>query len=265
MSNRLRAIAEETVRIVDSGRYQVPGAGEVVLAGDIAAAIAGTRLYLPQDRVAAAHPAPAMPVIEVTGETTLAAARRLGGDVACLVFASARKPGGGFLSGAHAQEESLARSSALHACLCAVPEFYTFHRRQRDLRYSDRVIYSPSVPVFRDDNGVLLPRPHNVTFLTAAAPNLAAMTAAQAEDATTVPAVLRARIARVLQVAAAHRHRRLVLGAWGCGVFGNDPAVVANAFARAMDEAPWFDQIVFAIHDRRRGTPVHRAFSVLRS
>ncbi len=249
------------MRIIESGRYQVPGAGEVVLASDIAAAVAGTRLYLPDDAVAAAVPVPGMPVIEVTGETTLAAASRLGGDVACLVFASARKPGGGFLSGAQAQEESLSRSSALHACLCAVPEFYAFHRQQPDLRYSDRVNYSPSVPVFRDDNGMLLPHPVTVSFLTAAAPNLVAITASQPENAVTVPAVLRARIARVLQIAAAHRHRQLVLGAWGCGVFGNDPAVVAGAFAHALSQARWFDQIVFAIHDRQPGTPVHRTFA----
>jgi uncharacterized protein (TIGR02452 family) len=147
--------------------------------------------------------------VEGTGETTLAAAGRLGGDVACLVFASARNSGGGFLNGAQAQEESLARASALHACQRVVPQFYAFHRRQPDLRYSDRVIYSPSVPVFRHDDGTLLPRPYLASFLTAAAPNLAAITATQPESAVTVPAVLRARAVRVLQIAAAHGHRRL--------------------------------------------------------
>lgn len=159
----------------------------------------------------------------ITDETTLGAARRLGSETACLVFASARKPGGGFLTGAQAQEESLARSPASHACLRAVPELYTFHRNQPDLRYSDRVIYSPSVPVFRDDDGTLLPRPVNVSFLTAAAPNLAALTASQPEDAVTVPAVLHARVARVLQSAAAHRHRQLVLGVWAAASSATTP------------------------------------------
>jgi uncharacterized protein (TIGR02452 family) len=109
VSSRLRAIAEDTVRIVECGRYRAPGGGEVELAREIAAAVARTRLYLPGDRVAAATPIEGRPAVEVTGETTLAAARRLGGDVACLVFASARNPGGGFLTGAQAQEEGLAR------------------------------------------------------------------------------------------------------------------------------------------------------------
>jgi uncharacterized protein (TIGR02452 family) len=261
VSSRLRAIAEDTVRIVESGGYRAPGGGEVELAREVAAAVAGTCLYLPDDQVAAPPPIEGRPALEVTGETTLAAAGRLGGDVACLVFASARNPGGGFLNGAQAQEESLARASALHACQGVAPQFYTFHRQKHDLRYSDRVIYSPSVPVFRDDDGTLLPRPYLVSFLTAAAPNLAAITATQPESAATVPAVLRTRAARVLQIAAVHRHRRLVLGAWGCGVFGNDPAVVATAFAQALDQARWFEHVVFAVYDRQPAAPVYRAFA----
>ncbi len=260
VSSRLRAIAKETVGIIESGRYQVPG-GSVELADEIAAAVAGTRLYLPSEPVATVVPALGRPVLEVTGETTLGAARRMGGNVACLVFASARKPGGGFLNGAQAQEESVARASALYACLRAVPEFYAFHRQHADLCYSDRVIYSPAVPVFRGDDGLLVASPYRVSFLTAAAPNLAAITATQPEAAVTVPAALRTRVARVLEIAAAHRHRRLVLGAWGCGVFGNDPAVVADAFAAALDRAHWFEQIVFAVHDRQPGAPVYRTFA----
>jgi uncharacterized protein (TIGR02452 family) len=123
------------------------------------------------------------------------------------------------------------------------------------------VIYSPSVPVFRDDDGTLPARPYLVSFLTAAAPNLTAITATQPESAATVPTVLRKRAARILQIAAAHRHRRLVLGAWGCGVFGNHPAVVAGAFAQALDQAQWFEQVVFAVYDRHPATPAYHAFA----
>jgi uncharacterized protein (TIGR02452 family) len=181
--------------------------------------------------------------------------------VACLVFASARHPGGGFLRGAQAQEESLARASALHACQQAAPQFYAFHRQQPDLCYSDRVIYSPSVPVFRDDDGALLHRLYLVSFLTSAAPNMAAIGTAQPESAAAVPAVLCARATRVLQIAAAHRHRRLVLGVWGCGVFGNDPTVVASAFAGALDSTRCFEEVVFAVHDRQADSPAYRAFA----
>ena len=90
----------------------------------------------------------------------------------------------------------------------------------------------------------------------------AAITTNQPSAAASVPGVLAARVDRVLAVAAAHGHRKLVLGAWGCGVFGNDPAVVAAAFAARLAKAGGsFDQVVFAVLDRQRGTPTHAAFA----
>jgi uncharacterized protein (TIGR02452 family) len=262
MSGGLRAVARETLAIIEAGGYQAGSGHQVRLAASIAAAIEGTRLYIPGEEITVTAPAGAVPAVEVTNETTLSAARRLGEGVACLVFASAKNPGGGFLSGAQAQEESIARASALYPCLATVRQFYAFHRQQQDLRYSDRVIYSPAVPVFRGDDGILLERPYLVSFLTAAAPNLSAITAGQPGAAASVPAVLSARAGRVLEIAAAHRHRLLVLGAWGCGVFRNDPAVVAAAFSSQIARASgWFDRIVFAVHDRQPGTPTYTSFA----
>ena len=262
---RFRAVAHETMAIIEAGGYQGPSGREVRLAEGVAAAVAGTRLYVPGQQVAAPVPGggPA-PLAEVSNETSLAAARRLGDGVACLVFASARSPGGGFLNGAQAQEESIARASALYHCQTspAAREFYDYHRRQPDLRYSDRVIYSPSVPVFRDDDEALLDHPHLVSFLTVAAPNLGAIVSSQPGSAPSVPAVLAVRARRMLAVAAAHGHRRLVLGAWGCGVFRNDPATVAAVFADQLSETRGqFDHVAFAVLDHQRGTPTFSAFA----
>lgn len=262
MRDNLRAMAAETMAIIDAGRYRSPGGRDVRIGDAIRSAALGTRLYLPDEEIPAAVPhGSGARVTEVTNETSLAAARRLGAGVACLVFASARHPGGGFLSGAQAQEESIARSSALHHCQQAAGEFYEFHQRQRDLRYSDRIIYSPDVPVFRADDGTLLDEPYPVSFLTAAAPNLGAIMANQPAAAASVPDVLAKRAGRVLAVAAAHGHRKLVLGAWGCGVFRNDPAVVAAAFADCLARAEGhFEHVVFAVLDRQRGTPTRATF-----
>lgn len=256
-------MATQTLAIIEAGEYRSPSGRDVHIAASVSAAVTGTRLHLPDEKILPPVPhGSGAPVTEVTNETSLSAARRLGADVACLVFASAKNPGGGFLSGAQAQEESIARSSALYPCQSAASEFYDFHRRQHDLRYSDRIIYSPGVPVFRADDGVLLDEPYAVSFLTAAAPNLGAVVTNQPAAAASVPGVLAARAGRVLAVAAAHGHRKLVLGAWGCGVFRNDPAVVAAAFAAQLARARGhFDHIVFAVLDRQRGAPTHAAFS----
>ena len=256
MSSRLRAIARDTVAYAERGSYPT-SAGPVALR--VAPAVAGTRLHLPDDPLPL--PSPGGPAaVEVTAESTLAATRRLGGDLACLVFASARNAGGGFLNGAQAQEESVARGSALYPCLRAAGDFYAHHRASDDLLYSDRVIYAPDVPVFRDDRGELLPAPYPVSFLVSAAPNLGAILRGQPESAAAVPEVLARRAARVLQVAAAHGHRRLVLGAWGCGVFANDPGTVALAFREALRGNEFFDEVVFAVLDRQRTAPVRTAF-----
>jgi len=265
MNDQRRAIAAETVAILDRGGYRHPVAGDVSLATGIARAVAGTRAYAPGTTLPAGPARPARaggPRLEVTGETTLAAARRLPSGTACLVFASARHPGGGFLTGAHAQEESIARASALVACQRAAPEFYAAQRELADLRYQDWVIYAPAVPVFRDEDGALLPRPFARAFLTAAAPNLSAIRASQPETADTVPAVLSGRARRVLQVAAAHGHRHLILGAWGCGVFGNDPAIVATAFHALLQEPGGFglEHVVFAVYDPAPGQPALALF-----
>jgi uncharacterized protein (TIGR02452 family) len=113
--------------------------------------------------------------------------------------------------------------------------------------------------VFRNDKASLLDTPHTTAMLTCAAPNVGVIT--DPGVAATVPEVLRARAVRVLEVAAHHGHRALVLGAWGCGVFRNDPAVVADAFAHALKSLPHFDFVVFAIRDRLPGTPVYHTFA----
>ncbi|AOP48323.1 TIGR02452 family protein [Streptomyces lydicus] len=267
MSARLRGMAQETERIVAAGVYRAPGGRTVDIAAAVARARAGTRMYGPGP-VAVEGPAPGTTVFEVTREGSLTAGRRLaaagGGPLAVLNFASARNPGGGYLNGAQAQEEALCRGSALYSCVREAPEFYAAHRADPSPFYSDRVILSPGVPVFRDDRGVLLDEPYEAGFLTSAAPNAGVIARQRPAEAGRVPAALAARAERVLEVAAASGHRQLVLGAWGCGVFRNEPAEVAGAFAAALlgagRFAGWFDRVVFAVLDRREPSPTRAAF-----
>jgi uncharacterized protein (TIGR02452 family) len=268
MSARLRGIAQETERIVAAGGYRAPAGHEVSLAAEIEAARSATRLYGPAPLpVPAVDPVPS--TVEVTGESSLEAAHRLTTTgttpVAVLNFSSARNPGGGYLNGAQAQEEALCRASALYTCVREARAFYDHHRTHRDPFYTDRVIHSPAVPVFRDDRGTLLDTPYTTGFLTSAAPNASVVRRTTPERAPELPRALAVRAERVLETAAAHGYRRLVLGAWGCGVFGNDPTQVAAAFrALLMDGGGRFvgafAHVVFAVLDRTRGTSTRVAF-----
>ncbi len=252
-----RAIAEETVAILDAGFYR-RGERTVRIGEDVAAAVKGARL-VPPDGFAEPGPARHGTRVELTRETTLEAARRIGPGVAALNFASAKNPGGGFLRGAHAQEEALARASGLYPTLRRFQtDFYDLHRASGDLRYSDRMIYSPAVPVFRDESGALLDEPYRVSFITSPAPNRGAL-----PPGTDVSGVLRRRAWKVLALAAAEGYERLVLGAWGCGVFGNDPAEVAATWSDLLS-GPFtgrFAQVVMAVWDPAGTTPQYRAFA----
>ncbi|MCU0574468.1 MAG: TIGR02452 family protein, partial [Syntrophobacteraceae bacterium] len=166
---------------------------------------------------------------------------------AALNFASATHPGGGFLNGARAQEEYLARSSGLYACLRDNP-MYAYHRALRDPLYTNYVIYSPDVPVFRADDGSLLEEPYTVSIITSPAVNAIALPSARHEE---IPEAMWERILKVLSAGAVQGHDSIVLGAWGCGAFGNDGWEIARLFQRALREN--FDrayaQIVFAVTD----------------
>lgn len=267
MSARLRGIAQQTEEIVAAGRYVSAGGRDVVIAHAVDAARSGTRMFGPA-AVRVTLPEPSSTVVEVTAESSLEAAHRLATredtPVAVLNFSSARNPGGGYLNGAQAQEEALCRASALYTCVRSAREFYDHHRAHRDPFYSDRVIHSPAVPVFRDDRGRLLDEAYTVGFLTSAAPNAGVVRRQTPEHAGQLPDALLGRAERVLETAVACGYRRLVLGAWGCGVFQNDPVDVADAFRVQLDGGGRFhgacEHIVFGVLDRTRGAATRSAF-----
>jgi len=266
----LKELARESLRIMEGGLYVAPSGGSVDLRDAVARAVEGTVLYAPEDfsglRAAGQHASAGAPRIEVTAEKTGAAARRLVEEegltrVAALNFASAKNPGGGFLGGARAQEEDLARCSALYVCLLSRPDYYAANRAAPSALYTDHVIYSPDVPFFRDESLALLERPFSVSLVTAPAPNAGVARREGGDSMDRLDGVLRARARKVLQVLAHHGHTTLVLGAWGCGVFRNAPTDVARAFARALESLPGaFERVVFAVYERGGDGPNLRAF-----
>jgi uncharacterized protein (TIGR02452 family) len=250
---RAAKLGRETVKILEAGHYRAHTGERVEIAGLVRKAVDGTRAYPPDQPIPDIQPGSQTTHIEVENETTLAAARRLitaGRRVAALNFASARNPGGGFLSGARAQEESLARSSGLYACLAGQP-MYAYHRARRDPMYTDYAIYSPDVPVFRTDDGTLLEQPHLCSFITCPAVNAGVVLQRDPSRKPEIRTAMQQRIARVLTIAALQKHDTLVLGAWGCGAFGNDSREIAELFEQALSGGfrGVFSQVVFAIVD----------------
>lgn len=201
-----------------------------------------------------------MPVaFEVVNETTLHAARRFveqepDARLLALNFASARHPGGGFLKGSQAQEESLARASGLYSCISQFREMYDANACFPSCLYTDHMIYSPDVPAFRDDEDVLLESPYLLSFVTAPAVNIGAMRRNEPDKLCLVETTMLSRMEKVLSLAVVHGHDMLVLGAWGCGVFGNDPQRVAGWFQRHLTGEGIFHRafrkIIFAVLDR---------------
>jgi len=271
-SNRME-LAKQTVDIVERGSYVSTSGLAVDIAATVSACRTGTKFYGPEDlkrirREVLAHPGESRSTIfAVVNETTLSGIARLASSgkdkVAALNFASAKNPGGGFLNGSQAQEESLARSSALHASLLCAWEFYERHRASPSLLYSDAMILSPGCPIFRDDAGTLLEEPHLATFITSAAPNAGAAANNRPEELAQIPEVFERRCEYVLALAASQGYKNLVLGAWGCGVFRNDPEIVARAFATHLRGGAWvgrFDHVVFSVLDSSAAQDTFSAF-----
>lgn len=268
MSSRLRGIADINARIVADGEYTADDGTTVVIGPALGAAVAGTVSHPPDGTIE--HAAGRRRTsFEVTAEGSLQGAGRLHRDgrerIAVLNFASARNPGGGYVGGAKAQEEDLCRNSLLYPCLLQAPDYYAAHRASSDLLYSDRVIWSPDVPVHRGDDGRLLAAPYPVSFLTSAAPNAGEALRREPEAGSRIQRALHRRAERVLAVAAHHGARQLVLGAWGCGVFRNDPREVAGAFHAHLAEggafAGAFERVLFAVWDRSPDSVNRAAFT----
>lgn len=185
--------------------------------------------------------------------------------VCVLNFASASNPGGGVEKGASAQEECLCRTSTLYFSLNTKEMwdgFYGPHRRMRNPIHNDDIIYTPDVVVLKTDTDKPVRRKEEEWFkvdvISCAAPNLRNMPSnsynsgdgdlpARPTDDELYQIQFR-RFKRILEVAAAMKEEVLILGAFGCGAFENNPSVVAKAAKDAVElYKKNFEVIEFAV------------------
>lgn len=230
-----KAIAEDTLRVLEHDP-------------DTIEAVKGTVLH------EMIHNIPANPKHELVVEvlrstTTLEGCQKLheiyGPLFAALNFASAKNPGGGFLRGSNAQEESLCKSSGLYFCLRDSKMYAVNRQDNRNCLYHNMAIYSPAVPIIKDDNGETCDRYH-ASFITCPAVNATRM---KHVDQALYMEELTKRVDMVLRTAVVHKETVLVLGAFGCGVFGNDVRVVAKLFKDGLFKKykGYFKHVVFAV------------------
>lgn len=256
------SIAKETIEICKNGNYTSRNGNMVDMKIDLELAKMGSVYYVPgvPAKVNMVEE-PITPVIEVTNETTTAAAQRLQGlgkqKVVALNFASARNQGGGFLSGALAQEEDLCRKSGLYNCLKAKPLFYNANILCDDCYYTDGVIYSPNVPFFRDEYDLFLENPYKLSIISAPAPNL---NGTSKIDGGVLTKTLGSRIQKIFEIAYINGHKNLILGAWGCGAFGNDVKMIATMFHAGLMLNPVFEHVCFAVYDTRTPPTLFETF-----
>ncbi|OKH52243.1 TIGR02452 family protein [Calothrix sp. HK-06] len=270
------AIAQNTLSILEAGYYVLENGKQIDISRELASCLSNTKCYSPdnlldiQQQVLSSAPQFSSTEFEIRNETTLIGAERIARSqeyqkIGVLNFASAKNPGGGFLKGAQAQEESLARSSGLYQTLLKCPEYYDFHRSNKSLLYSDRMIYSPDCPVFKDDEGTLLEQPYFVDFITSPAPNAGEVKRNQAQDVDKIPEVLRVRGSKLLSLTADNGCDALVLGAWGCGVFRNEPSIVAQMFADLLlpNNLFWgrFKSVIFSVFDSSKQQDTFKEFN----
>jgi uncharacterized protein (TIGR02452 family) len=270
------AIAEQTLAAIEKGSYTLNGK-TYDLAEGVSDAKMSAKYYapdsllsmwsMPQVTPSSTEGALAGTRIDLLEISTLEGARYLRaenpeGKIGILNFASAKKPGGGFLNGAQAQEESIARSSTLYPTLRTDTsrQFYTLHSNDKDDHgfYTHAMVYSPKLTIFRADNGDWT-TPLHVDVLTCAAVNAGVVRKSPLRHSSStnlleekIEREMKERMARILFLFEKRGVQNLVLGSFGTGVFQNHVEVVARLWASLLT-APTarfknsFCHIVFAI------------------
>lgn len=173
--------------------------------------------------------------VTITHDKTYDVIKQLWIDGECfacvLNFASFFNPGGGFMKGAFAQEESLCAVSGLYPVLSQLDVYEQRAEKKTPPEYNDEIIYSPAVP-FTMSEGELA-EPYLVDIISCAAPNCNRIVMTQQRQYMDA---LNKRIEAIYLRPYLNGCNTLVLGAWGCGVFKNDPGLISNMFASIMSK-----------------------------
>ena len=194
------------------------------------------------------------PVVDIVIESN----ERIG----VLNFASAYNPGGGFLKGSMAQEESLCYASNLYYIQKEFTnEFYKYNKTLKTKCYSNRMIFSEKIVFVKNSSFNLLDKPVYADILTVPAVNIGAALK-NGEDESKCNEIMKDRMRNILKVLLCYGEETIVLGAFGCGVFGNHPKKIAKYWKELLDEG-WlykFKKIIFAVYDTSPSQSTYHIF-----
>lgn len=264
MGKRVR-ILRETMKAAEDGRYfveerevKLPFSFEQMK--EIKLYSAEQIAQLPQIPLSVKEPAR----IVLRNQDTLEAAfdlhrRRKESEKPVLVlnFANPHRPGGGIRSKPGTQEEHLCVKTTL-LCSLETEKAWPFYQVNLDCGTQDQtdtILYSPNTVVIRNSDLSLRENPFPIAVLTVSAPIASRM---EPEELPDLENILRKRIYGMIRTAIEEGYTRLVLGAWGCGNFGNDPELVAKLFHQVLMESnpmigtgivDYFEEIAMAVFD----------------
>ncbi len=251
---KFKDIARGTQKAVERGFYEHEGKHVEIL-------ISPYTYYNPQSKTHVSLTLSGPAIIEVRQSTAVPVCKEMYfqncSPPGVLVFASAKNPGGGWLKGSQAQEESIARCSGLHEACCN-SHMYAVNSnktRRKDANfcakirgiYTHAITYCPQVPIFRDEEGKWEDEVYYAGCLLCPAVNASVCNVGLSE----LEKIMEERIDRILGVFNFHGNKCLILGSFGCGVFGNSPSMIFGIFHRLLtgkyERA--FEKVVFALPD----------------
>lgn len=245
----LRAVYQETMADCFEGEFGGPGK---------------SKLYKEEVRLGARTDEPYETKVSVVNGDCLVVGKAMideGLNPAVLNMANAYRPGGGVINGARAQEECIFRLSNLFMSLYRYDSTHNLILEENRNEYTSRFvnfglieqgypmdedfggIYSGDVTVFKDGDYEWIADVYQTAFISVAALNISREVRVGGRDflcngqlSDDAIRITKNKIRTIYRIGVLHGHDSLVLGAWGCGAFGNPPEQMAQLFMEVLNE-----------------------------
>jgi uncharacterized protein (TIGR02452 family) len=162
-----------------------------------------------------------------------------------------------------AQEEDLCRHTALYTVIKDHKSYFNSLKQEWNF-FTDALLYSPDVPFVFSQNLEPLPYYFKCSVITSAAVKASALRG-QYNLRQQVNFVMLNRIRKIIQCAIQNQTNVLILGAFGCGAYGNESSDVVSYFNQILNVEGYryfFDEIVFPMSSTNHSSLNQWAFGL---